>query len=56
MKRNPSWLSVTLTLTLIFNFLVTSKSIEAKQNQESDVKETGETYEFVPNQVFPFFY
>ncbi|MGG0413633.1 NucA/NucB deoxyribonuclease domain-containing protein [Peribacillus simplex] len=42
MKRNSLWLSVTLTLTLVFNFLVTSKSIEAKQNQVSEVKETGE--------------
>jgi Deoxyribonuclease NucA/NucB len=38
MKKRSYWLSVALILTVVFSFLVPPESIEARQNQVSDVE------------------
>ncbi|MFY0760330.1 NucA/NucB deoxyribonuclease domain-containing protein [Metabacillus dongyingensis] len=40
MKKRSYWLSVALILTVVFSFLVPPESIEARQNQVSDVEGT----------------
>ncbi|MDQ0861394.1 NucA/NucB deoxyribonuclease domain-containing protein [Bacillus sp. V2I10] len=54
MKKRSYWLSVALILTLVFSFLVPPESIEAKQNQVSDVEGTSklESSESKPQMYF----